>query len=92
LSAEKKKGGSLSFEEALARLEEILEKMNSGEVPLDESLGLFEEADKLIKQCNQRLNAAEKKIETLIKNRQGDLILDEAGIPAAEPFEPPKES
>lgn len=65
----------LSFEEAFARLEIILEKMNSGAVGLDESLKLYEEADGLIASCNKRLNDAERKIETLVKNRNGDLVL-----------------
>ena len=47
--------------------------MNSGTVSLDESLKLYEEADKLINTCSKRLNEAERKIETLIKNRNGEL-------------------
>jgi exodeoxyribonuclease VII small subunit len=58
----------LSYEESFVRLEQILERMNSGNVSLDESLKLYEEADKLIATCSKRLNEAERKIETLIKN------------------------
>jgi exodeoxyribonuclease VII small subunit len=65
----------LSFEKAFERLETILEKMNSGKVPLEDSLKLFEEAEKLIQTCNGRLQTAEKKIETLIKAR-GEVALD----------------
>lgn len=66
----------LSFEEAFVRLEQILEKMNSGAVGLDESLKLYEEADKLIAMCGKRLNDAERKIEMLVKNRTtGELVL-----------------
>jgi exodeoxyribonuclease VII small subunit len=64
-----------NFESAFKRLEAILEKMNSNSVSLDESLHLFEEADKLITCCNKRLNEAERKIETLIKSRTGELVL-----------------
>ena len=64
-----------SFESAFKRLETILERMNSNTVSLDESLELFEEADKLINTCNKRLNDAERKIEMLIKTRNGDLTL-----------------
>lgn len=64
-----------NFEAAFKRLETILEKMNSNTVSLDESLLLFEEADKLITTCNKRLNDAERKIEMLIKTRNGDLAL-----------------
>lgn len=74
----------LSFEAAFARLEEILEKMNSGSVSLDESLKLYEEADKLINICSKRLNSAEKKIETLIKNRKGELVLGPDQKPMTE--------
>jgi len=63
----------LSFEAAFARLEEILEKLNAGTITLDDSLKLYEEADHLIATCNKRLNDAERKIEILVKNRNGEL-------------------
>lgn len=64
---------SITFETALTRLEAILEKMNGGSISLDESLKLYEEADQLIAICNKRLNEAERKIEVLVKNRNGEL-------------------
>jgi exodeoxyribonuclease VII small subunit len=64
-----------NFEAAFSRLEAILERMNSATISLDESLKLFEEADKLITICNQRLNDADRKIEMLIKTRNGELAL-----------------
>lgn len=64
-----------TFESSFARLEEILEKLNSGSVSLDESLKLYEEADQLIISCNKRLTEAERKIEVLMKNRNGELVL-----------------
>lgn len=70
-----------SFETAFKRLEEILEKMNSSTISLDESLKLYEEADGLIAICNKRLNDAERKIEILVKNRQGELTLGSDGKP-----------
>lgn len=79
----------LGFETAFARLEEILEKMNSGSVSLDESLKLYEEADKLITACNKRLSDAERKIETLIKNRKGELVLDPTQKPVIQDFNLP---
>jgi exodeoxyribonuclease VII small subunit len=79
---------SLSFEAAYARLEEILEKMNSGKVSLEDSLRLYEEADRLTNWCSKRLTEAEKKIEILVKNRDGDLALDEQGRPQSQPFVP----
>lgn len=76
-----------TFEEAYTRLEEILEKMNSGKISLDDSLKLYEEADKLIGSCNKRLTEAEKKIEMLLKSRSGELVLDEDGTPVTQAYE-----
>lgn len=78
-----KKDSDLPFEQSFARLEEILEKMNSGATTLDESLKLFEEADQLIVGCSKRLNDAERRVETLIKNRSGELVLDAEGQPTS---------
>lgn len=77
-----------SFEEAFSRLENILEKLNSGDVSLDESLKMYEEADKLITHCGKRLNDAERKIEILVKQRDGELKIGEGGAPITEPFSP----
>lgn len=76
----------VSFETAFSRLESILEKMNSGNVSLDESLKLYEEADILINMCNKRLNDAERKIEMLIKNRSGDLVVGNDQKPQTQDF------
>ncbi len=76
----------MKFEEAYQRLEEILQAMNSGKVALDDSLKLYEEADKLIVTCQKKLTEAEKKIEILVKNRSGELVADEAGQPLKESF------
>ena len=66
----------LSFEKAFARLEQILEKLNSSQASLEESLGMYEEADTLMKACTKKLYEAEKKIEVLMKNRSNELLLD----------------
>lgn len=58
------------FETAYTRLEQILEKIQSGQVPLEESLKLYEEANTLIQWCSKTLGDAEKKVEVLIKNRE----------------------
>jgi exodeoxyribonuclease VII small subunit len=76
----------LSFEEAYSRLEAILEKMNSGRLALEESLKLYEEADRLIAKCSKKLTSAEQKIETLIKQRSGELALDSQGLPEKQGF------
>lgn len=77
----------LNFEKSFARLEAILDRMNSGNIALDESLKLYEEADKLISTCNLKLTAAEEKIEMLIKKRDGDLELDLDNKPLSQPFQ-----
>lgn len=78
--------GEISFEDAFLRLEAILEHMNSGTISLDESLKLYEEADKLITVCSKRLNDAEKKIEILIKNRNGELALGQDQKPLTQEY------
>jgi exodeoxyribonuclease VII small subunit len=77
---------TLSFEKAFERLEQILEAMNSGKTSLEDSLKLFEEAEKLMRHCGSRLHAAEQKIEKLIKTRTGELAVDEAQKPKSEAF------
>jgi exodeoxyribonuclease VII small subunit len=76
---------TLSFEKAFERLEQILNSMNSGKTPLEESMKLFEEAEGLIRTCSARLTAAEQKIEQLIKNK-GEVALDAEQRPKTEPF------
>lgn len=75
-----------TFEAAFARLESILEKMNTATISLDESLKLYEEADTLIVMCSKRLVDAEKKIELLIKNRNGDLSIGPENRPLTQDF------
>jgi exodeoxyribonuclease VII small subunit len=60
-----------NFEDAFLRLENIARQLESGEVSLEESLELYEEGMKLIELCNQKLDAAEKKIQTLSKTAGG---------------------
>ena len=61
----------LSFEEALTKLETIVESMESGDVPLADLLARFEEGTKLLKLCETRLKDAELKIEQLKKQKDG---------------------
>lgn len=61
----------LSFEEALQKLEAIVESMEEGEVPLADLLAKFEEGNRLLKHCEARLKDAELKIEQLRKERDG---------------------
>ena len=67
------------FEKAFQNLEKIVQRLESEELPLDESLGLFEEGIKLSRFCHQRLEEVEKKIELI--------LADAKGQPVTEPFE-----
>jgi exodeoxyribonuclease VII small subunit len=67
------------FEAAMARLEEIVQELEKGDVPLEQSLKLFEEGIKLSRICNKRLEEAERKVEILLKDKNGNVT--------AEPFE-----
>jgi exodeoxyribonuclease VII small subunit len=64
-----------SFEAALAKLESIVESMESGEIPLAELLAKFEDGNRLLKQCESRLKEAELKIEQLKKERDGAVFV-----------------
>lgn len=61
----------LSFEESLKKLESIVAQMERGDLPLEESVKLFEDGTKLSEQCKQQLAEAEGKVEVLIKQRNG---------------------
>jgi len=76
-----------TFEKAFARLEEILRVMNDGKASLDESIGLYMEADKLIGSCGKKLSEAEQKIEVLIKNREGSVQMNNSGAPTTTSFD-----
>jgi len=66
-----KAASKLTFEEALAQLEQIVDSMESGDVPLAELLAKFEDGNKLLKICEARLKDAEMKIEQLKKQNDG---------------------
>jgi len=60
-----------NFEDALKRLEEIVEKLEEGDLSLDESLKLFEEGIEISRFCTKKLSEAEKKVEKLVKVGEG---------------------
>lgn len=64
----------LNFEEAMARLEQIVRALEGGNVPLDESLTLYEEGVRLVKLCSNRLENAERRIKILVDGGDGNLI------------------
>jgi exodeoxyribonuclease VII small subunit len=65
------KGKEPSFEEALKGLEVIVERLESGEPPLEESIRLFEEGMRLSETCRKRLDEADRKIELLLRKPGG---------------------
>ncbi|HVE73260.1 MAG TPA: exodeoxyribonuclease VII small subunit [Thermoanaerobaculia bacterium] len=67
------------FEKAFQNLEKIVQRLEGEELPLDESLQLFEEGIRLSRFCHQRLEEVEKKIELI--------LADAKGQPIVEPFE-----
>jgi exodeoxyribonuclease VII small subunit len=62
------------FESNLKQLEEIVGKLEGGDLTLDQSLKLFEEGVKISRFCNAKLEEAERKVETLIKGADGALV------------------
>ena len=75
-----------SFEEALAQLEQIVQKLEKGELALEESLKLYEEGIRLSRLCHGKLEEAEGRIEMLLKDARGEPILDRDGRPKTKPL------
>lgn len=61
----------MSFEEKIKELEEIVDKLDGGNVSLEESILLFEKGVKLSKACQRMLNSAEKKVNVLLTDENG---------------------
>jgi exodeoxyribonuclease VII small subunit len=75
LSSENGDAPPVGFEAELKRLGEVVEKLEDGELGLEESLALFEEGVKLSRSAQQRLDAAEKRVEELIRiDENGDAV------------------
>jgi exodeoxyribonuclease VII small subunit len=70
----------MTFEDALRALEDVVRKLESGEVPLDDSIDLYERGEQLRKHCQARLDAAQARIEKIVQGPDGKA----AGI---EPFD-----
>jgi exodeoxyribonuclease VII small subunit len=62
---------AMSFEDALRALEEVVRKLESGEVPLDDSITLYERGEQLRKHCQARLDAAQVRIERIVAGPDG---------------------
>jgi exodeoxyribonuclease VII small subunit len=61
------------FEDALKSLESIISRLEDGDIPLEESLKLFEDGVKLSRFCAEKLDEAEKRVEILVKDKEGKL-------------------
>jgi exodeoxyribonuclease VII small subunit len=72
------------FEKSLTRLEEVVKRLESTDLSLDEAMKLFEEGVKLSRECQKQLEEAEGRVEILLKKADGKM--------AAEPFEAEEES
>jgi len=69
----------MSFEQSMARLDEIVTALERGDAPLEEAMKLFEEGSRLMRECTQMLDQAEQKVTLLTAN--------EAGEPQEQPFQ-----
>ena len=96
----KKIAPQANFEQAMSRLEEIVEKMESGDLTLEDLIVRYEEGMKLVKVCQERLASAEERIEMITRNSAGQPVVQNfetapaaASAPApAPPLEPKGES
>jgi exodeoxyribonuclease VII small subunit len=71
---------NLPFEEALKKLEAIVEAMEGQDLPLEALLSKYAEGSRLVRSCQTRLNEAELKIQQLEKNARGEMALKAAAI------------
>ena len=76
-----------TFELALQQLEQIVQKLEKGELPLEESLKLYEDGIRLSRLCHAKLEQAEGRIELLMKDARGEPVSDAQGRPRSKPFE-----
>jgi exodeoxyribonuclease VII small subunit len=72
---DKKDQSDKKFESALEELESVVEQLESGDLSLEDSLAAFEKGVGLVKYCNQKLSEVEKKVELLVKDKEGRLQL-----------------
>ena len=79
----------MKFEEALKKLEKIVEDLEGGSLGLDDALGKYEEGIKLSKMCSKKLEAAKKKVEILLKSEDGTYEAKPFDESAAGEKEPP---
>jgi len=80
----------MKFEEALKKLEKIVDELEDGNIPLDDALGKYEEGIRLSKMCAKKLEAAKKKVEILLKSEDGSVELKPFDEKIAEEEAPKK--
>lgn len=78
-----------NFETQLAALEQIVRELERGDRSLEESLQLFENGVKLARECQERLNQAERRIEILMRDDDGKPVLETFNTKTEEPEEKP---
>ena len=78
-----------TFEQALSELEQIVQKLEKGELPLEDSLRLYEEGIRLSRLCHAKLEEAEGRIEVLLKDSRGEPAQDKQGRPLSKPLAEP---
>ena len=86
-----KKTDEPTFEQALQQLESVVQRLERGELPLEESLRLYEDGIRLSRLCHGKLEEAEGRIEMLLKDARGEPVLDAEGRPRTTPIAPPDE-
>lgn len=79
-----------SFENSLAELEKIVRQLEDGDLSLEESLELFETGVKLSRECRERLTQAERRIEVLSEDADGNPVLEEITAGNSETEKSPK--
>lgn len=72
---------TMSFEDALRALEDVVRRLESGDVPLDDSISLYERGEDLRKHCQARLDAAQTRVEKIVQGPDGRAA-------GTEPFDP----
>jgi exodeoxyribonuclease VII small subunit len=65
---------SRDFESSLAELEQIVNELEAGDLPLQRALELFEKGVQLSRHCQQQLDEAERKVEMLVKGQEGNIL------------------
>ena len=68
---------NMTFEESMQRLEQIVRAMERGEVPLEESLKLFQEGTQLVMSCEKMLETAQLQVKKVMVSADGSLVLEE---------------